>query len=58
VIAIFGKKSWAGKVILSVALLVGCSAALAATDPIKGLVRNQTRGPVCGWCRSDPSPSR
>lgn len=53
-IAIFGKKSWAGKVILSVALLVGCSAALAATDPIKGVVRNQTRG----WCRSDPSPSR
>lgn len=43
-IAIFGKKSWACKLILSVTLAVGCSAALAATDPIKGVVRNQTRG--------------
>jgi hypothetical protein len=49
VIGIFGKKSWGWKVILGIAILVVYSAALQASDSIKGVVRNQTRGrPAAG----------
>jgi hypothetical protein len=38
------KKSWRRKVILSVCLIAGGSAAALAADSITGVVRNQTRG--------------
>jgi hypothetical protein len=44
VIGISDNKSWEWKVILGIAILMGYSAALQASDAIKGVVRNQTRG--------------